>query len=207
LKHREYFNKMADKWDQICHHDIVKLKAITKMAYISKGETVLDVGTGTGVMLPFIREFVGDTGQITAIDLAEKMLEVARQKCPFENVSFVLGDISAVTLPESHFDVIMCYSVFPHFQDKPGTVSRMAGLLKPGGRLVIAHSQSRDAINNLHARSPDTVSRDELPEAATIKKYIKQAELVPILTEDNEEMFVVIGQKNNNMSHEDCNEP
>ena len=201
MKHREYFNKMADKWDQICHHDIVKLKAITQMAYISKGETVLDVGTGTGVMLPFIRELVGDTGQITAIDLAEKMLEVASQKCPFENVSFVLGDISAVTLPESHFDVIMCYSVFPHFQDKPRIVSHMASLLKPKGRLVIAHSQSRNAINSLHAKL-DAVRRDQLPEAVTIEKYLKEAELTPILTKDNDEMFVVIGQKNN-PSHED----
>jgi ubiquinone/menaquinone biosynthesis C-methylase UbiE len=202
LKHREYFNKMADKWDEICHHDASKLKAITKMAGISKGQIVLDVGTGTGVMLPFIYELTGDEGEIIAIDLAEKMLQVARQKCTFENVSFVLGDISTVTLPKSHFDVIMCYSVFPHFQDKPGIVSRMAGLLKPEGRLVIAHSQSRDAINNLHADISDTVSRDELPDAVTIEKYIIEAGLVPILTEDNEEMFVVIGQKYN-MSHED----
>lgn len=207
MKHREFFNKMADKWDEICHHDTLKLKVITKMAGISKGQTVLDVGTGTGVMLPFIHELIGDEGEVIAIDLAEKMLEVAKEKFSFDNVRFILGDISTVKLPISHFDSVMCYSVFPHFQDKPVTVSRIAGLLKPGGRLVIAHSQSRDAINNLHARSSDTVRRDELPEAATIKKYIKQAELVPILTEDNDEMFVVIGEKKNNLSHEDCNEP
>lgn len=195
MKHRDFFNKMADKWDEISHHDVAKLKTITKMAGLSKGQTVLDVGTGTGVILPFIHELIGDEGEITAIDLAEKMLEIAERKHSFDNISFILGDITDVTLPQSHFDVIMCYSVFPHFQDKPGTVSRMAKLLKPDGRLVIAHSQSRDAINNLHASSSDTVSGDELPEAATIEQYIKQAELTPILTEDNDEMFVVIGQK------------
>lgn len=195
MKHRDFFNKMADKWDEISHHDVAKLKTITKMAGLSKGQTVLDVGTGTGVILPFIHELIGDEGEITAIDLAEKMLEIAERKHSFDNISFILGDITDVTLPQSHFDVIMCYSVFPHFQDKLGTVSRMAGLLKQNGRLVIAHSQSRDAINNLHASSSDTVSGDELPEAATIEQYIKQAELTPILTEDNDEMFVVIGQK------------
>ena len=195
MKHREFFNKMADKWDEICCHEVSKLKDITKMAGISKGQTVLDVGTGTGVMLPFIHELTGDEGEITAIDLSEKMLEIAKRKYSFDNVSFILGDIADVALPQSNFDVIMCYSVFPHFQDKPETVSRMAELLKPDGRFVIAHSQSRDAINNLHVRSSDAVNEDELPEAATIEKYIKQAELVPILTEDNDEMFVVIGQK------------
>jgi len=187
---------MAHKWDEICSHDTVKLKAITKMADISKGQRVLDVGTGTGVMLPFIHKLVGDEGKITAIDLAEKMLEVAKQKYPFDNISFIFGDIATAALPKTHYDVIMCYSVFPHFYDKPQIISHMTGLLKPKGRLVIAHSQSRDAINELHAKSADTVSRDELPEAATIEKYMKQAELVPILTVDNDEMFVVIGQKN-----------
>lgn len=186
---------MAGKWDEICHHDVMKLKSIAKMAGISKGQAILDVGTGTGVMLPFIYELTGDKGQITAIDIAEKMLEVAKKKHSYDNVSFILGDISDAALIKSHFDAVMCYSVFPHFRDKPGTVSRMAGLLKPDGRLIIAHSQSRAAINSLHARSSDTVCRDELPEAADIEKYMKQAGLVPIFTQDDDEMFIVIGQK------------
>jgi ubiquinone/menaquinone biosynthesis C-methylase UbiE len=195
LEHREYFNKIAHKWDEICSHDTAKLKAITKMADISKGQRVLDVGTGTGVMLPFIHKLVGDEGEITAIDLAEKMLEVAKQKYPFDNIRFIFGDIATAALPKIYYDVIMCYSVFPHFKDKPQIISHMAGLLKSRGRLVIAHSQSRNAINSLHAKL-DAVREDQLPEAVTIEKYLKQAELEPILTEDNDEMFVVIGQKN-----------
>jgi len=195
LEHREYFNNLADKWDTISSHDAGKLKAITKMAGISKGNKVLDVGTGTGVMLPYIREIVGEEGEITANDIAEKMLEIARQKYPFENIRFILGDIATVSLPMNYFDVIMCYSVFPHFKDKAGMVAHMAGLLKPGGRLVIAHSQSREAINSLHAKL-DAVKEDQLPESATIEEYLRQAGLSPILTEDTDEMFVVIGEKN-----------
>ncbi|HHY42455.1 MAG TPA: methyltransferase domain-containing protein [Thermoanaerobacterales bacterium] len=194
MEHREYFNKLADKWDEICFHDPAKLKAIVKMAGISEGQKVLDVGTGTGVMLPFIHELVGEKGEIAAIDIAEKMLEVAKQKYHFDNIRFILGDIATTLLPENYYDLIMCYSVFPHFKDKPGIVALMARLLKPKGRLVIAHSQSREAINSLHAKL-DVVRKDQLPEAATIEEYMKQAQLVPVLTEDNHEMFVVIGQK------------
>ena len=181
----------------MCHHDANKLKAITKMSGISKGDVVLDVGTGTGVMLPFIHELIGDEGEITAVDLAEKMLDIARKKHSFNNVNYLLGDISSVNLPKNNFDVIMCYSVFPHFQDKPGIISHMSGLLKPNGKLVIAHSQSREAINNLHSKSSDAVSQDDLPEAAIIEGYMKKAGLIPTLTKDNDEMFVVIGQKSN----------
>ncbi len=194
MEHREYFNKMADKWDEICHHDPGKLEAIIKMANIAKGHKVLDVGTGTGVMLPFIHKLIGEDGEITAIDLAEKMIEIAKQKYPFHNIRFVLGDIATAALPKDYFDVIMCYSVFPHFQDKSGIIAHMASLLKPKGRLVIAHSQSREAINSLHSKL-DVVKEDQLPEAVTIEEYLKQAQLVPVLTEDRDEMFVVIGEK------------
>jgi len=195
LEHRDYFNIVAEKWDEICQHDTAKLKAIIKMAGISEGQKVLDVGTGTGVMLPFIYELVGKTGEITAIDIAEKMLEVAKQKYPFENIHYVLGDVATAPLPETYYDIIMCYSVFPHFKDKAGIVAHMAGLLKPKGKLVIAHSQSREAINSLHAKL-DVVKEDQLPEAVTIEEYFRQAQLVPVLIKDDEEMFVVIGQKN-----------
>lgn len=195
MNHREFFNEVADKWDQMCNHDEAKLRYIARAAGISQGDYVLDVGTGTGVMIPYIHEMAGDEGEITAIDLAEKMLEVAKQKHPFNNVRFVLGDIYDVHLPKNHFDVIMCYSVFPHFQDKPKVVSRMAGLLKPGGRLVIAHSQSRKAINELHTKSSDVVNNDDLPEADVIEGFMKEAGLEPFLTIDSEEMFIVIGKK------------
>ncbi|NLU10963.1 MAG: class I SAM-dependent methyltransferase [Tepidanaerobacter acetatoxydans] len=195
MNHKDFFNEVADKWDEMCHHDEAKLRYITKMAGISQGDCVLDVGTGTGVMIPYIYEMIGDEGEIIAIDLAEKMLEVAKQKYPFNNVRFVLGDIYDAALPKTHFDVIMCYSVFPHFQDKPTVISRMAGLLKPGGRLVIAHSQSRRAINELHAESSDAVNSDDLPEADVIEGFMKEAGLEPVFAEDNDEMFIVIGKK------------
>ncbi len=195
MNHREFFNEVADKWDQMCNHDEAKLKYIARAAGISQGDCILDVGTGTGAMIPYIHEMIGDEGEITAIDLAEKMLEVAKQKYPFNNVHFVLGDIYDAALPKNHFDVIMCYSVFPHFQDKPTVISRMAGLLKPGGRLVIAHSQSRRAINELHAESSDAVNSDDLPEADVIEGFMKEAGLEPVFAEDNDEMFIVIGKK------------
>jgi len=89
----------------------------------------------------------------------------------------------------------MCYSVFPHFRDQEGTLEHLAGLLKSKGRVIIAHSQSREDINNLHSRSDGPVSEDELPDTATIERYMLKAGLAPIFTVDNEEMFAVIGEK------------
>jgi ubiquinone/menaquinone biosynthesis C-methylase UbiE len=195
LRHKEYFNDIAHKWDEISKHDSNKLVKITEMAGLSKGDKVLDVGTGTGVMLPFIKTLIGDEGKIVAVDIAEKMLDIARKKHPYDNVSFVLGDVCEIQVPNDYFDVVMCYSVFPHFQDKKTAISHIAKLLKSSGRLVIAHSQSREAINNIHRKSSDTVKCDNLPKASIIEEYMKEAGLNPICTKDDDEMFVVIGEK------------
>jgi len=42
-----YFNSMAEKWDDTMYHDINKIENIIKMIGIEKGKTILDVGTGT----------------------------------------------------------------------------------------------------------------------------------------------------------------
>ncbi|WAM32458.1 class I SAM-dependent methyltransferase [Caldicellulosiruptor naganoensis] len=48
---REYFNLLADKWDEIVWHDPQKINQIMQLISLKKGEKVLDVGTGTGVFL------------------------------------------------------------------------------------------------------------------------------------------------------------
>lgn len=188
---------MAEQWDEICRHDADKLETIARMAEIPKDGSVLDVGTGTGVMIPYIYSYIGPKGEIKALDIAEKMLEVAAEKYPYDNVDYTLGDISEINLPLSTYDVIMCYSVFPHFQDKLGILTKMATLLKPGGKVVIAHSQSRKAINSLHRKSSKSVSEDDLPEAAIIEDFFFTAGLSPLKTIDNEEMFMVMAEKVN----------
>jgi demethylmenaquinone methyltransferase/2-methoxy-6-polyprenyl-1,4-benzoquinol methylase len=71
---------MAEKWDTICHHDKNKNNEMLDLVNIKQGSKVLDVGTGTGVMIPFLTSRIGDTGEIVAVDVVEKMIEVARSK-------------------------------------------------------------------------------------------------------------------------------
>jgi len=192
---RGFFNRIADQWDEITHHDAGKLQSITDLAEIEPGEKVLDVGTGTGVMIPHILSRVGESGRVTAIDVAEKMLAAAKDKFAAPNLDFLHGDIMSADLPLGAFDCIMCYSVFPHLGDKPGAVARLAGLLGPGGRLVIAHSESRRAINELHARSSEAISADVLPDMETISGYFADAGLSLRTAMDDETMFAAVGTR------------
>lgn len=195
ITQREFFNSMADKWDTICHHDKDKIQYIINLLNIQNGAKVLDVGTGTGILLPFLGKEVGEKGEVVAIDVSEKMLEVAQRKYSYNNVSFVCEDVLEADLPMEYFDIIICYSVFPHFQDKQSAIKVISRYLKFGGMFAICHSQSRDAINNLHKNASEVVAEDNLPSIHVIKEYCDDVALESIIEIDNDEMFVVICSK------------
>lgn len=192
---REFFNSLAEKWDDICSHDAEKISRILDMAELKEGDRVLDVGTGTGVMIPFLQERVGARGLITAVDVAENMLKIAQRKNDAPNVAFMHADITTADL-EGSFDLIICYSVFPHFKDRQKAIKNMYRFLKPGGRMLICHSQSRKEINELHMNSSSKeINRDHLPPAAVVGEYLKEHGMKVLAEVDNEEMFVVMAQR------------
>ncbi|NMA65489.1 MAG: class I SAM-dependent methyltransferase, partial [Clostridiaceae bacterium] len=67
-----FFNSMAQRWDIFCRHDKEKIDFILNLLNIKYGSRILDVGTGTGILIPFLINKVGDQGEITAVDFSEK---------------------------------------------------------------------------------------------------------------------------------------
>lgn len=192
---RDFFNSLAHKWDKITKHDPQKIKKIINMIDIHKGSQVLDVGSGTGILIPYILEKTGPNGHITELDFAYRMLEKAKEKFPpnkFSNLEFTLANIINYNT-HKQFDYIICYSCFPHFNHKEKCIKKMASLLKPKGKLIICHSESRDKINSLHILTHKTVASDILPPAKQVAGYMSLASLRLDTTVDNNEMYVVIG--------------
>lgn len=192
---KEFFNSVANSWDEMCTHDMKKVEYILDLIEIQAGSHILDVGTGTGVLIPSLSQRVTESGHIKAMDVAEKMIEVAQKKNNYHNVVFECKDVLENKGDEECYDHIICYSMFPHFQHKEEAVKRLSEKLKIGGKLTICHSQSREAINNLHKSVDDTVKEDNLPTIEIIKQYFLEAGLKVVTEVDNEEMFVIVGCK------------
>jgi len=188
---KEFFNKMAEKWDEITKHNPVKIKYLIDKLDLKPGEKILDVGTGTGILLPHLYEKVGPDGRIFAIDLAEKMLEQAKLKYPYPNINYIVGDVTEAQLPAAFFNKIVCYSVFPHFVDPFRTLTALRGYLKAGGILLICHSESKEVINKRHDDLGRSLISRKLPPARDLEKLLISAEFEVLEMEDSEKLYFV----------------
>ena len=194
MNQRDHFNAVAHVWDQKCKHDPQKIIRILEMIGIGKDQKILDVGTGTGVLIPYLVDRIGSDGFIKAVDVSDQMIEFAKSKYVFSNVEFHCEDAIDYGSFTEEFDHIICFSMFPHFKNQKSAVEKLSNRLKPGGRLTIAHSQSRDAINRLHLKEGEVVKKDRLPEMDIIKSYLVDSNMRVVVEVDHDDLFVVTGE-------------
>ena len=193
---QEYFDQLAPTWDEELTRERLKcLSNIVKELGIKPGYYVLDIGSGTGVLLPFLIAELGDEGKIVALDFSAEMLGQAKAKNFQPIVGFAQADVLAIPLADNSVDLAMCNSVFPHFNDKVKALKEIARVLRNNGRLVICHTMSRKMINQLHQSIGGAVANALLPAEFQLRGLIKQAGLGVTHFEDGPERYLVIAEK------------
>lgn len=191
-KHRIYFNELAPVWDQLMSNEpYERLDEIFNTISISSNSNILDVGTGTGVMLAILKKIVGSSGQIVALDISEEMLLRAKEKNGEESIDYIQGDIAASPFENQSFDVIICNSCFPHFIDKQASINEMARILKPGGQVIICHLSSRTELNSMHQSLGGIVGSDMLLDNETMILMFKEAGFTDITINDQEDRYIL----------------
>lgn len=108
------------------------------------GGTVLEVGVGTGLALPFYRR--GMT--VTGIDASEQMLAKARAKVRSEKLTTVAGlmlmDARALEFPDESFDHVAAMHIMSVVPEPERVMAEIARVLRPGGSVVIVNHFARD---------------------------------------------------------------
>jgi ubiquinone/menaquinone biosynthesis C-methylase UbiE len=195
-KKKDFFNEKAGVWDEITVHNLEKVQYITKMLRIHSDDRILDVGTGTGIMIPFYEKYLVD-GSVVAVDYSEKMIEVARSKYPEKEhptISYLVSDVYDLKY-DADFDLVVCYSCFPHFVDQPLALKILSKALKKGGRLVVAHSDSAKTINGVHKNGGVEIGNDFLPSMELLKQMMKESGLEVTFERNDENYFICIARK------------
>jgi ubiquinone/menaquinone biosynthesis C-methylase UbiE len=115
--------------------------ALLAAAGLRRGERVLDVACGTGLVSFAAAHAVGLTGQVLGVDLSEGMVDAARLRAARRevlNATFMRMDAEALALPDKSFDVALCALGLMYVPDPDQSLREMRRVLKPGGRLVVA---------------------------------------------------------------------
>lgn len=184
-----FFDNIASTWDQRCVVMPERIRHILEVARLKDGMNVLDVGTGTGVLIPYIREFIGFEGSITAVDISASMLREAKKKYGLiPNVTFKQTDVETDAL-EENYDAILLYCVFPHLIKPFDTLKRLTLHLNPGGCIVIGHPESRDDINGIPTHRD--VYSNPLIAAEKMCSALRKAALTCDYSEDNEQYYIL----------------
>lgn len=111
------------------------------LAALKEGETVVDLGSGSGMDTFVAALKVGARGKVTGIDMTDEQLvkaERLRDRDGFRNVAYLKGYIEAVPLPDVSADIVISNGVINLATDKLKVFGEVARLLKPGGRLVLS---------------------------------------------------------------------
>ena len=196
MNHREYFNQLAGKWDKMTSQETrSRLPELVQDLRIKSGDAILDVGGGTGILLPLLYEVAGNKSKIISLDIAEEMLKRARNNSHPNNIHYVHADVTAIPLASETFDFVICYSCFPHFPDKNKALAEMARVLRSSGRLAIFHTASRREINELHKSVGDVIGKDIIPDKATMRKMLLKSGLKPIQVRDEAHRYLAIAAK------------
>lgn len=166
-------------------HDLVARAAL------APGERVLDVATGTGAVA---RVAAAADARVTALDLTDAMLDVARSQPGGEEVSWVQGDALDLPFDDGSFDVVLCQQGMQFFPDLGAGLAEMRRVLAPGGRLLGACWDAIDR-NGVFA-SVFAVLGDRAPDLAAVANtpFTMTAERLAAAARDAGLQELVVGE-------------
>jgi demethylmenaquinone methyltransferase/2-methoxy-6-polyprenyl-1,4-benzoquinol methylase len=179
---RGIYQRLAPSYEPLALMAAPLRRRVISMLRLAPGETVLDIGCGTGASFPALVRAVGQTGRVVGVDLTPAMLDRARARVArrrWNNVDLIEGAVGEVDLPEAHAAL---FCLVPWALQDAAALQRVIGQLHSDG-LVAALAEKLAPRWNVPSRawvrlvSPRLgVTRENLD-----RPWLALAELVPNL--------------------------
>jgi ubiquinone/menaquinone biosynthesis C-methylase UbiE len=193
---RDFFDGEACKWDERFHGDDEhRIRQLVEKFDLKLGEKVLDVGTGNGVLIPFLLTKVGDQGNVLALDFSWEMISEAARIRGKKGICLVNASVETLPLKNQIFDCITCVATFPHVCRKEEALKEMSRVLKRGGKIFIAHLMGKNELAEHHRSAGGAVMHDVLPSDREMAAMMQQVGFENIQIEDQPDFYLAGAKK------------
>jgi 2-polyprenyl-3-methyl-5-hydroxy-6-metoxy-1,4-benzoquinol methylase len=145
--------------------DAEQIETLLGALALKPGDRVLDLGCGIGTQAEYIADRTG--AHVTGLDFAPVSIELARARteAKADRLDFVLGDLDAIKLPRSSFDVALAFDTLYFVEELDSTIAQIAALLVPGGHMALFYSQVKSQDS-----PPDILAAEGTRLAQALKK-------------------------------------
>jgi len=191
-----FFDHHAPHWDSYADEDTLKkAQTLLNKVEIRPTNTVLDIGCGTGILVPYLWNRLQHNGMLIEIDASQEMVRHGKMKFRDIPCHWLITDTHYLPLKVEIVDIIVCFSIFPHLINKKQAIKEHCRVLKDGGLWVVCHSRSRKEINELHQNIGGVVANHLIPDINEIELLLKQVDLSLQYYQDNEEGYLLIAKR------------
>jgi ubiquinone/menaquinone biosynthesis C-methylase UbiE len=192
-KKRKFFDMHAKHWDLCVEHK--NHARVIEEIQLKKGAAVCDVGTGTGVLVPYIMKKISKKGKLIAIDYSSEMIKKAKEKWKNLKTEFLIADIHSTPFDDESFDYVICNACFPHFENKKKALKEIYRILKKGGTVVISHPTGKEFVNNLHKNTGGCIEKDMVPDGTKLAKTLEKSGFITLKVIDEPDFYFVSAKK------------
>ncbi len=142
----EKIKKRYDRWSR--YYDAFDLGGVNDQKMLAvdllkpeKNAIIMDIGTGTGAIIPYLAKQISNEGQIIGIDFSKKMVQTANERIIKQKITSkakaMVADGTKLPFPDGHFDAIIATFAFTSFPEPEKAMKECARVLRPGGRFSI----------------------------------------------------------------------
>jgi ubiquinone/menaquinone biosynthesis C-methylase UbiE len=159
-------HQAADWLERPTRVDEEKPDLMVQLLRLKSGDSVADIGAGTGYISWRLAKQTGPKGKIYAVEIQQEMLDLLSAKMKergIENVIPVLGTITDPKLPESSIDLVLMVDVYHEFSHPYEMMQSIVKSLKPGGRVAWVEFRAEDPevpIKAVHKMTENQVKKE-----------------------------------------------
>jgi len=187
---QDFVEKFEIESREVFHHRT----EIVAACKIQPGQTVADIGAGTGLFTRLFADAVGKDGRVIAVDISQKFLDhILRtsRETGRQNIDTLLCTPDSTALPPDSVDVAFICDTYHHFEFPQKTMASLYKALKPGGRVILidfrrVEGESSDWVLS-HVRAGQEVFENEITRVG----FRKSREVRDLLAEN----YVIVFEK------------